>query len=334
MARRSRRHSYHDLRSLIQRSFEETPGFGDRVVVDGKINRIAEGIWHDNYWFFIQGQNLTAEQIEQAYFLRLLQQQYDWQRGPESRVRLVREAETLQALATSAFPHPTPAFVCFVKDENSQSIGMIETALSGVSLDRFRERSTLQRISQVAANVHGMGIESFAHLPSNGSRMRHVQSRLAEIDEDLFGEFPLADQVRDWIATHPPSDARNCVLHGDLLPQNLLFDWQNSIDAEELVSVVDWEMAQIGDPAYDLAIVSRGNRKVMGVKNGLQVLLDEYVKFGGRDISVAEVRVHELLLVLHWLEESWREYQKPAPSGHDPQFYEANLQSLFRRTVS
>jgi hypothetical protein len=51
MVHHSPRHSYRDLRFLIQRSFEKIPGFGDRVELDGKINRIAEGIWHDNYWF-------------------------------------------------------------------------------------------------------------------------------------------------------------------------------------------------------------------------------------------------------------------------------------------
>jgi hypothetical protein len=35
-----------------------------------------------------------------------------------------------------------------------------------------------------------------------------------------------------------------------------------------------------------------------------------------------DVRVHELLLVMHWVEESWREHQKPRASGRGPHFYE------------
>lgn len=98
MVHRSPRHSYRDLRFLIQRSFEGITGFGDRVEVDGKIHRIAEGIWHDNYWFLIRGRDLPSVRTEQAYVLRLLQQQHDWQQGPESHDRLVREAETLRAI--------------------------------------------------------------------------------------------------------------------------------------------------------------------------------------------------------------------------------------------
>ena len=93
-------------------------------------------------------------------------------------------------------------------------------------------------------------------------------------------------------------------------------------------------MAQIGDPAYDLAIVSRGNRKVHGVSGDLQAVFHDYVEFGGWEISLTDVRVHELILMLRWLEESWREYPKPKPSGYGPEFYETKLRSLFRRTLN
>ena len=97
------------------------------------------------------------------------------------------------------------------------------------------------------------------------------------------------------------------------------------------VSSVDWEMASIGDPAYDLAIVSRGSRNVHGVKEGVEVLVEEYLTLGGRPVELTDVRVHELLLVLGWLEESWREYQKPHARGQGPDFYENQLRSLYRR---
>ena len=125
-----------------------------------------------------------------------------------------------------------------------------------------------------------------------------------------------------------------CLVHGDLLPQNLLWNWEASSREETLVGIVDWEMACIGDPAYDLAIVSRGNRNVQGVKEGVKVLVGEYLAFGGRPISVTDVRVHELLLVLRWLEEAWREYQKPKASGQGPDFYENQLRSLYRRAAT
>ncbi|MBC8875716.1 MAG: aminoglycoside phosphotransferase family protein [Planctomycetes bacterium] len=331
MARRSSRQNSSYLRHLIQRSLEDCPGFGVRVEVEGKINPIPEGLWHDNYWFWLKAQNLPTGLAERPYILRLLERRYDWQAGPEPRDRLLREAETLQVLNTVDFPHPTPEFICFVKDDEAEPIGLIETVVPGVTLDDFKDRTTLELIGRVAAAVHRMAIEQFSHLPSNADRPQHVRARLNELDAGLFSEFPLANEVRQWIQTHLPSGGQSCVLHGDLLPQNLLGDWPTSSRENAMVGLVDWEMAQVGDPAYDLAIVSRGNRKVLGVKEGLRVLFEEYSKSGGRPISLTDVHVHELLLVLNWLEESWCEYQKSSPSGQGPDFYETQLRSLYRR---
>jgi len=334
MARRSSRQNCSYLRQLIQRSLEDCPGFGVHVKVDRKINRIPEGLWHDNYWFWLEGKNLPAGRTERPYILRLLERRQDWQAGPEPRDRLLREAETLQVLNTVDFPHPTPEFVCFVKDDEAEAIGMIETVVPGVSLDDFKDRTTLEIIGRVAAAVHRMAIKQFPHLPSNAGRPQHVRARLNELNVALFSEFPLANEVRQWILAHLPSGGQSCVLHGDLLPQNLLCDRQTSSHENAVVGVVDWEMAQVGDPAYDLAIVSRGNRKVFGVNYGLRVLFEEYLKSGGEPISLADVQIHELLLVLNWLEESWREYQKPSPRGQGPDFYETQLRSLYRRVAS
>ncbi|MHB8900668.1 MAG: phosphotransferase family protein [Thermoguttaceae bacterium] len=276
---------------------------------------------------------MPAARTEHAYVLRLLDQREDWQLGPGPRDRLVREAETLQVLRKMDFAHPTPEFICFVNDETCQPIGMIETALAGYSLYGSEEPTTLKLIGQVAANVHRLNVDQFPHLPASDSPTRHVRERLDELDESLFAEFLLAREVRDWIQENLPSGYDACTLHGDLLPQNLLCKWPALVGDDSPVGVVDWEMTRIGDPAYDLAIVSRGNRKVLGRKEGVRVLVEEYVNSGGSSISLPNVRVHELLLVLNWLDEAWREHQDPRAGGHGPDFYEDKLRSLFRRVL-
>ena len=67
------------------------------------------------------------------------------------------------------------------------------------------------------------------------------------------------------------------------------------------------------------------------MKEGAGVLVEEYVNSGGSPISLTDVHVHELLLVLNWLEEAWREHQESQAGGHSPDFYEDKLRSLFRR---
>jgi len=70
------------------------------------------------------------------------------------------------------------------------------------------------------------------------------------------------------------------------------------------------------------------------VKEGVNILVEAYLALGGRPISVTDVRVHELLLVLRWLQEAWREHQKPKASGQGPDFYENQLRSLYRRAAN
>jgi hypothetical protein len=69
---------------------------------------------------------------------------------------------------------------------------------------------------------------------------------------------------------------------------------------------LDWECAQIGDRAYDLdlAIVTRGIRKPLGVPGGLHRLVQFYNQVAEHKISPNAVVVHEALLHLNWLAEA------------------------------
>ena len=142
MTRRWNRYDYGDLRHLIERSLQARPGCAARV--EGKIERMPRGLWHVNYCFWVRGGSPSGADAERAYVLRLLEQRHDWQAGPEPLQRLLREGQTLQALKRAEFPQATPEFICFVADDQSQVIGMIETALPGFSLDAHKDRLTWQ----------------------------------------------------------------------------------------------------------------------------------------------------------------------------------------------
>ncbi|WP_308434515.1 phosphotransferase family protein [Streptomyces melanogenes] len=58
--------------------------------------------------------------------------------------------------------------------------------------------------------------------------------------------LPDADQLRDILGRHKVTDRRPVLLHGDLNPWNLV------IGAANRLTLIDWELAMIGDPLYDL----------------------------------------------------------------------------------
>jgi len=68
------------------------------------------------------------------------------------------------------------------------------------------------------------------------------------------------------------------ILHGDLLGQNIL------LGPGDRPTVIDWEYARYGDPAYDLAIVTRGVKRPFQVVDGLARLIDAYQRYGGSEV--------------------------------------------------
>ena len=83
-------------------------------------------------------------------------------------------------------------------------------------------------------------------------------------------------------------------MHGDLLGQNIL------LAPGETPTVIDWEYARFGDPAYDLAIATRGVKHPFQVADGLARLLDAYRRYGGSEVTDDHVHVHELCILAGW----------------------------------
>jgi hypothetical protein len=99
-------------------------------------------------------------------------------------------------------------------------------------------------------------------------------------------------------------------VHGNLLLR--LFEDEATRD-EPRLGVVDWQRAVVGDPAYDLAIVTRGAAKPFQTRSGLPRLLDEYAARAPSPVTSAEVRFHEALLLAEGCAGAVREFGLDAP---------------------
>jgi aminoglycoside phosphotransferase (APT) family kinase protein len=60
---------------------------------------------------------------------------------------------------------------------------------------------------------------------------------------------PEFEEVMAWLAEHQPGDARICVIHNDYRFDNIVLD----PDTLDVIGVLDWEMATLGDALMDLA---------------------------------------------------------------------------------
>ena len=88
---------------------------------------------------------------------------------------------------------------------------------------------------------------------------------------------PLLVTLGEWLRANEPADARFSLLHGDPNPGNYLFREQ------QVVAVVDWEVAAIGDPRSDLGFYAALHTIFGGMSgpDGRTLLSDAYERATG-----------------------------------------------------
>jgi aminoglycoside phosphotransferase (APT) family kinase protein len=325
MTRRRSGTNWSWLRWLIEFNLRRHPDFPKHFRLEEKIEVLGSGLFHENYLFEASGESLV---------LRVGKVERDLQTRGQAITSLRREAKTLEALSSLDLSFAVPELICLASDESGDTVGLIESAIDGMPLSlftRWREPDgPLKTIAQVAAEIHALPQSEFSHLDQHADSQSHVLTNLRALPDSLFEEFAEAAIAREWILGQLPLVRGSRVLHGDLLPQNLLFD----IQEDRGIGAVDWECARIGDPAYDLAIVTRGARKPLGIPGGLQRLVRFYNEATEDHISVDAVMVHEMLLHLSWLDEAAKASYNNQLRGHGPEHYATMLGAILRRTRS
>ncbi|MCU1378269.1 MAG: hypothetical protein JWN29_1252 [Acidimicrobiales bacterium] len=99
-----------------------------------------------------------------------------------------------------------------------------------------------------AVDWQACGLGDLAH---GGDYLSRQRTRwLTQLESYEGRELPTAHRIADWLETHRPADQPSALCHGDYKLDNVLFA---PVAPPQLLAVVDWEMAAIGDPLVDLA---------------------------------------------------------------------------------
>lgn len=238
------------------------------------------------------------------------------------------EARLLTHLATLELPLRAPRilgqFSCAGRPAT------IETLVHGIPLDLRAGRQPGVRpwdvVAEVAATVHALDVDALSlpggpvgKLPGTSTRRKHALAQLSILEGR---SEPLLQDVHAWALEHLPPAEQSVFLHGDLLGQNIL------LAPRELPGLIDWEYARRGDPAYDLAIVTRGVRRPFQLADGLDRLLDAYAARSS-EIRKEHVRLYELWLLA-------RRYLESLEGGvraHPPEVLLDRLRGAFRRVM-
>jgi aminoglycoside phosphotransferase (APT) family kinase protein len=239
---------------------------------------------------------------------------------PDIDERTRKEARLLRDLATMGLPFRVPRVFGIYPDAGH--LALVRGFERGVELDLRAGRQPRVRpwetVATIAAAIHNVTSSMLPWLaPRFTTRRDHAWAAIREFDNLNEAE---AIDARAWMEEHLPPATPSTLVHGDLLGQNIL------LGLGEPDAVLDWEYAQFGDAAYDLAIVTRGVRRPFQIDGGMDRLLDANAQAGGADVTRAHVHLYELSLAARWY--------KDALSGdgpHAPTQQIQFLRSLLRR---
>jgi aminoglycoside phosphotransferase (APT) family kinase protein len=220
-------------------------------------------------------------------------------------VSLATEAALLAAAATAGVPVPA---VLGVSDPGTDlGEAFIMERIDGETLGRKILRDDAYaparpvlaaQCGRALAGIHAADLASLPALPhSNG---------LDQINkyEAIYRAFDLPRPVFElalaWLKANPPAPQPAVLVHGDFRLGNLI------VAPEGLASVLDWELAHVGDPREDIAWICVNSWRFGQIENrvggfgDLDSLLDAYAEAGGVRFDTRQIDWWETLGSLKW----------------------------------
>lgn len=177
---------------------------------------------------------------------------------------MVREHRVMAALADTAVPVPEMLALC----TDADVIGAPFYLMSRVEGTPYRTAAQLESIGPRRTRVIAEGmIDTLAALhrvdparvglagfgKPEGFLTRQVNRWKKQLDASYCRDLPAADELRRRLAADVPPESAAGIVHGDYRLDNLLVAEVDGRD--QVAAVIDWEMATLGDPLTDLALL-------------------------------------------------------------------------------
>ncbi|MSO36702.1 MAG: phosphotransferase family protein [Acidimicrobiia bacterium] len=216
------------------------------------------------------------------------------------------EFHLLRAAHSAGVPVPEVRFL--LSEADGMGAGFVMERIAGETIprkilrddqyERARDLLTSQ-CGKIAAQIHAMSLDDLPALP--------VQDALTQINQyravlDGFGEpHPAFELGLRWLEERAPTNAKEPQLvHGDFRNGNFI------VGENGIRSVLDWELAHLGDPIEDLGWLCVkswrfGNSNLpVGGFGMAKELLDTYAATSGTEVDEERLRYWEVFGTLKW----------------------------------
>lgn len=172
-----------------------------------------------------------------------------------------REHRVMSALRDTAVPVPRMYGLCTDVDVIGAPFSVMEL-VTGLPyrcraelelLGATRARSISERLIDTMAALHTVnpdevGLARFGR--PEGYLSRQMARWKKQLDASYSRPLPAADELYRRLVQDVPPESAVGIVHGDFRLDNLLVD-----DGDRVTAVLDWEMATLGDPLTDLALM-------------------------------------------------------------------------------
>ena len=202
---------------------------------------------------------------------------------------------------------PVPKILAVSKNEEELGDSYIMHFVEGESIARkiLRDKEYKKALPILAyqcgeaiAKIHNIDINNFSFLPK-----KPAEDQL----EDLYSTYqsfeqpsPVFEYAYLWLKEQDFSNFQESLVHGDFRLGNII------INADGLQSIIDWELAHIGNPLQDLGWVCGNswrfgkNDKVVGGFGELEDLLEGYNSISKLKVNKEMVKCWQVFGTFRW----------------------------------
>jgi aminoglycoside phosphotransferase (APT) family kinase protein len=278
--------------AVLAHALEPACGVGR---VEG-LRRLSGGASRESWSFDLVG----ADGVRHALVLR---------RDPVSTaLESARSTEYALLEAAAAGGVPVPPVRVLLQPADGLGSGFVMDRIEGETIPRrilrddeyAKARPLLaSQCGEIAARIHAVDTTTIPELDVLDVDTQLDQQRTWL---DTFGEpHPAFELALRWLTENrPPPVATPHLVHGDFRNGNLI------VGPEGVRSVLDWELAHLGDPIEDLGWLCVKSWRfgvsehVVGGFGALDDLLDAYERAGGTRPELATLRFWIVLGTLKW----------------------------------
>ena len=202
---------------------------------------------------------------------------------------------------------PVPKILAVSKNEEELGDSYIMHFVEGESIARkiLRDKEYKKALPILAyqcgeaiARIHNVDINNFSFLPK-----KPAEDQL----EDLYSTYqsfeqpsPVFEYAYLWLKEQDFGNFQESLVHGDFRLGNII------VNADGLQSIIDWELAHIGNPLQDLGWVCGNswrfgkNDKVVGGFGELEDLLEGYNSVSKLKVNKEMVRCWQVFGTFRW----------------------------------